>query len=187
MGWTLQQPSGNSQGLADLTCTTHKPDVKCFVTCCRNLTCCGNRTLQEPVAGVFVGRWPSDAIPYDNSGSRFLVPTLHGPPAPLGSFRDRPPAGTCRNTHADRRARLRRTELPPLYPLRSIRRSQGRGVGHQIAIHTCQLLGPTVPYPDTSAIRSSPPGCFRIRLRIPPSLSWRNIGACRPPGWQNRA
>ncbi len=32
----------------------------------------------------------------------------------------------------------------------------------------------------------SPPGCFRIRLRIPPSLSWRNIGACRPPGWRNR-
>ena len=25
----------------------------------------------------------------------------------------------------------------------------------------------------------SPPGCLRIRLRIPPSLSWRNIGACR--------
>jgi hypothetical protein len=28
----------------------------------------------------------------------------------------------------------------------------------------------------------SPPGCFRIRLRIPPSLSWRNIGACRSAG-----
>ena len=28
----------------------------------------------------------------------------------------------------------------------------------------------------------SPPGWFRIRLRIPPSLSWRNIGACRSPG-----
>jgi hypothetical protein len=32
----------------------------------------------------------------------------------------------------------------------------------------------------------SPPGCLRIRLRILPSLSWRNIGACRPPGWRNR-
>jgi hypothetical protein len=31
----------------------------------------------------------------------------------------------------------------------------------------------------------SPPGCFRIRLRIPPSLSWRNIGACRSPGRPN--
>jgi len=31
----------------------------------------------------------------------------------------------------------------------------------------------------------SAPGCFRIRLRIPPSLSWRNIGACRPPGPRN--
>ena len=31
----------------------------------------------------------------------------------------------------------------------------------------------------------SPPGCFRIRLRIPPSLSWRNIGACRSAGPPN--
>ena len=28
----------------------------------------------------------------------------------------------------------------------------------------------------------SPPGCFRIRLRVPPSLSRRNIGACRSAG-----
>ena len=76
------------------------------------------------------------------------------PPAPLGRFRGRPPAETCRNTHADRRARLRRTVLPPVHPLRSIRRSQGRGVSRQIALHTCQLLGPTVPCPETSAIRS---------------------------------
>ena len=31
----------------------------------------------------------------------------------------------------------------------------------------------------------SAPGCFRIRLRIPPSRSWRNIGACRSPGPRN--
>ena len=31
----------------------------------------------------------------------------------------------------------------------------------------------------------SPPGCLRTRLRIPPSLSWRNIGACRSPGPPN--
>ena len=31
----------------------------------------------------------------------------------------------------------------------------------------------------------SPPGCLRIRLRFPPSLSWRNIGACRSLGLRN--
>jgi hypothetical protein len=31
----------------------------------------------------------------------------------------------------------------------------------------------------------SPSGCLRTRLRIPPSLSWRNIGACRAPGPRN--
>ena len=102
-----------------------------------------------------------------------------GPPAPRGSFRGRSPAGTCRHIHADRRARLRQTVLVPVHPLRSTRRSQGRGVSRPIALHAFQLLGPTVPYPDTSAVRS--PGCLRIRLRIPPSLSWRNIGACRSP------
>ena len=30
-----------------------------------------------------------------------------------------------------------------------------------------------------------PPGCLRIRLRIPPSLSLRNIGACRSSGPPN--
>ena len=98
-----------------------------------------------------------------------------GPPAPLGRFRDRPPAGTCRHVHADRRARLRRTILPPVHPLRSIRRSQGRGVGHQIALHTCQLLGPTVPYPDTSAIRSRRPAvsvfASESHLRSPGGIS----------------
>ncbi len=38
------------------------------------------------------------------------------------------------------------------------------------------------PIPMHECRPLSPPGCFRIRLRIPPSLSWRNIGACRPPG-----
>ena len=40
-----------------------------------------------------------------------------------------------------------------------------------IPIHECRPL--------------SPPGCFRIRLRSPPSLSWRNIGACRSAGRRN--
>ena len=41
------------------------------------------------------------------------------------------------------------------------------------------------PMPMHECRPLSPPGCFRIRLRVPPSLSWRNIGACRPPGWRN--
>jgi hypothetical protein len=31
----------------------------------------------------------------------------------------------------------------------------------------------------------SPPGCLRTRLGIPPSLSWRNTGACKPTGPRN--
>jgi hypothetical protein len=38
------------------------------------------------------------------------------------------------------------------------------------------------PIPMHECRPLSPPGCFRIRLRIPPSLSWRNIGACRSAG-----
>ena len=92
-------------------------------------------------------------------------------------FRDRPPAGACRHTRADRRSRLRRTVIPPLHPhpLRSIRRSQGRGVSHQIALHTCQLLGPTVPYPDTSAVRPRRPAVSAFasesHLRSPGGIS----------------
>jgi hypothetical protein len=38
------------------------------------------------------------------------------------------------------------------------------------------------PIPMHECRPLSPPGCFRIRLRIPPSLPWRNIGACRSSG-----
>ena len=41
------------------------------------------------------------------------------------------------------------------------------------------------PIPMHECRPLSPPGCFRIRLRIPPSLSWRNIGVCRSPRPQN--
>ena len=102
-------------------------------------------------------------------------PMGEGPPAPLGRFRDRSPARTCRNTHADRRARLRQTILLPVHPLCSIRRFQGRGVSRQIALHTCQLLKPTVPYPDTSAIRSRRPAASAFasesHLRSPGGIS----------------
>ena len=103
------------------------------------------------------------------------VPMEEGRPAPLGCVRDRPPAVTCLHTHADRRARLRQTMLLPVDPLRSIRRSQGRGVSRSIALHTCQLLGPTVPYPDTSAIRSRRPAvpafASESHLRSPGGIS----------------
>ena len=97
-----------------------------------------------------------------------------GPPAPLGRFRDRPPAETCRNTRAGRRA-LCRTMLLPVHPLRSIRRFQGRGVSRQIALHTCQLLGPTVAYPCMSAVRSRRPAVSAFasesHLRVPGGIS----------------
>ncbi len=129
-------------------------------------------------------------------------------PGAARSVRDRSPAGTCRHTRADRRARLRRTVLPPpLHPLRSIRRSQGGGpgLGRPIALHTCQLLRPTVPWPDTSAVRSrrtaasafaseshlrspggiSGPGLPAVHTAVPPAehaprradLEWRCIGS----------
>jgi hypothetical protein len=41
------------------------------------------------------------------------------------------------------------------------------------------------PIPMHECRPLSPPSCFRIRLRIPPSLSWRNIGACRSAGPPN--
>ena len=88
---------------------------------------------------------------------------------------DRPPAGTCRHIHVDRRARLCRTILPPLYPLRSIHRLQGRGGGRLIVLHAFQLLGPTVPYPDTSAVRSRRPAASAFasesHLRSPGGIS----------------
>ncbi len=65
-----------------------------------------------------------------------------GPPAPLGCLHGWSPAGSCLPTHAECRARLRQTVLPPVHPLRSIRRSQGRGVSPQIALHMWQLFGP---------------------------------------------
>jgi hypothetical protein len=98
-----------------------------------------------------------------------------GPQTPLGCFRDRSPAGTRRNIHADHRARLRQTVLSPLHPLRSTRRSQGRGGSRPIVRHACQLLGPTGPYPDNSAIRSRRPAASAFasesHLRSPGGMS----------------
>jgi hypothetical protein len=98
-----------------------------------------------------------------------------GPQTPLGCFRGWSPAGTCRNMYADRRARLRQTVLVPVHSLRSTRRSQGRGASHPIVLHAFQLLGPTVPYPDTSAVRSRRPAASAFasesHLRSPGGIS----------------
>ena len=102
-------------------------------------------------------------------------PMGEGAQAPLGCLHGRSPAGTCRHTHADRRARLRRTMLLPVHPLRSIRRFQGRGVSRQIALHTWQLFGPTGLYPYTSASRSRRPAASAFasesHLRSPGGIS----------------
>ena len=107
-----------------------------------------------------------------------------GPQTPLGCFRGRSPAGTCRNIYADRRARLRQTVLVPVHPLRSTRRSQGRGGSHPIVLHACQLLGPTVPYPCMSAVRSRRPAVSAFasesHLRSPGGISGPAAHPARP-------
>jgi hypothetical protein len=53
--------------------------------------------------------------------------------------------------------------------------SKGRGVGHQIALHTCELLKPMVPYPCMSAVRSRRPAVSAFasasHLRSPGGIS----------------
>ena len=102
-------------------------------------------------------------------------PMGEGPQTPLGCLRGWSPAGTRRNIYADRRARLRQTVLVPVHPLRSIRRSQGRGVSRLIVLHAFQLLGPTVPYPCMSAVRSRRPAASAFasesHLRSPGGIS----------------
>jgi hypothetical protein len=62
-----------------------------------------------------------------------------------------------------------------------------RSVSRPIALHAVAQPDGSLPMHECRPL--SPPGCFRIRLRIPPSLSWlctwRNIGACRSSGRRN--
>jgi len=98
-----------------------------------------------------------------------------GRASPLGSLYGRSPARTWRPTRADRCARLRPTVLLPDHPLRSIRRSQGRGASRPIALHTCQLLDSTIIYPCMSAVRSRRPAASAFasesHLRSPGGIS----------------
>jgi hypothetical protein len=106
----------------------------------------GHRRRAPPSDGLVEGRRAREHLGHEFPRA--------GPQTPLGCFRGRSPAGTCQNIYDDRRARLCQTILVPVHPLRSIRRSQGRGVSRLIVLHALQLLGPTVPYSDNSAIRS---------------------------------
>ena len=120
------------------------------------------------------------------------VPPKLGRPcvaARLQCFRGRSPARTWRPTRAAPNSAPSPAGPGPDHPLRSIRCSQCRGASRPITLHTRQLLDSTAIYPFMSAVLS-PPGCLRIRLRIPPSSSLsesfkfklRNIGACRSSG-----
>jgi hypothetical protein len=80
-----------------------------------------------------------------------------GPPTPLARFCGRSPAGTCWYIYATTVARFGRAVLGLVHPLCSIRRFRRCGVGRPIALHACQLLKPTVPYPCMSAVRSRRP------------------------------
>jgi hypothetical protein len=84
------------------------------------------------------------------------------------------PAGTCCHIYAATFARFGRAIFGPMHPLCSIRRFHGCGVSRPIALHTCQLLKPTAPYPGISVVRSRRPALSEFASEIPPSLSWRN-------------
>ncbi len=89
-----------------------------------------------------------------------------GPQTPLGCLRGRSPAGTCRNIYADRRARLRQTILVPVHPLRSTRRSEPwcEPPNRAPCVPAARTDG-SIPRQQRHPL--SPPGCLRIRLRIP--------------------
>jgi hypothetical protein len=87
--------------------------------------------------------------------------------------------------HADRCARLHQTTLRPIRPLCSIRRSQGRGVSRPIVLLACQLLGPTVPCPYISFVRSRRPAATECASECHLRSPGGNIGGCRSPGPRN--
>ncbi len=78
-------------------------------------------------------------------------------PTPLARFRGRSPAGTCCHIYATTVARFGRAILGLVHPFCSIRRFHRCGVSRPVALHTCQMLKPTVPYPCMSAVRSRRP------------------------------
>ena len=104
-----------------------------------------------------------------------IFPVEEGPPTPPARFSVRPPAGTCCHIYAATVARFGRAILWPVHPFCSIRRLQARGVGRPIALHTCQMLRPTVPYPYMSAVRSRRPAvsafASEAHLRSPGGIS----------------
>jgi hypothetical protein len=132
---------------------------------------CSNAPSSLGDRGVTEGCLPQTRKP---GLSHLPFPRDWSPRQPLGCCRVRSPARACFPTHADRCARLRQTLLLPVHPLCSIRRSQRPW---------CEPPKPAA-WPDGSMPKDQrrplpPPGCLRVRLRIPPSLSWRYIAACR--------
>ena len=102
-------------------------------------------------------------------------PMEEGPPTPLARFRGRSPAGTCFHRYAATVARFGRAILGLVHPFCTIRRSHRCGVSRPIALHTCQMLKPTVPYPCMSAVRSRRPAVSAFasesHLRSPGGIS----------------
>jgi hypothetical protein len=92
-----------------------------------------------------------------------------------GRFRGRSPARTCRHTHELSLRAVASNNTPAGSPISQVRHFQGRGVGRKIALHTCQLLGPTVRNRDNSAVRSRRPAASEFasesHLRAPGGVS----------------
>ncbi len=107
------------------------------------------------------GRPPPAVRPHAGGKNLFATrnpaPTCFPQAPPPASAVGLPQGPVCIPTLIVARGCVCQTVLPPLHPVRSIRRPQGRGASRPIALHTCQLLGPTVPYQNSSAVRSRRP------------------------------
>ena len=114
-------------------------------------------------------------IPVPSQPGSYDFPRRRGPRRRPGRFRGGPPAGTCCHIYAATFARFGRAILGPVHPFCSIRRFQAHGVGRAIALHTCQMLRPTVPCPYMSAVRSRRPAvsafASEAHLRSPGGIS----------------
>jgi hypothetical protein len=120
--------------------------------------------------GVLHSRKRADLCP----GS-YDFPRRRPPPTPRVRFRGRSPAGTCCHIYAATFARFGRAILGLVHPFCSIRRFHRCGVSRPIALHTCQMLKPTFPYPCMSTVRSRRPAVSAFasesHLRSPGGIS----------------
>jgi hypothetical protein len=79
-------------------------------------------------------------------------------------------------------ARFGRAILGLVHPFCSIRRFRRCGVGRSIALHACQLLKPTVPYPCMSAVTSRRPAvsAFASESHLRSPAEYRGLPVSRP-------